>query len=82
MAFLSQARFTGANLSEADLSEAGLSEADLAGAILYRADLSGAQHLTQEQLEQTTGDADTKLPPHLKPPAHWGVKTDEQTEGG
>jgi uncharacterized protein YjbI with pentapeptide repeats len=73
---LSQADLWGANLLEANLSGADLSEADLSGA-----DLSGAEDLTQAQLEETYGDQNTKLPPHLKPPRHWGVKTDEQTEG-
>jgi hypothetical protein len=32
-------------------------------------------------LEGPIRDEDTKLPPGLKPPAHWSVKTDEQPEG-
>ena len=28
-----------------------------------------------------SGDEHTLLPPDLKPPAHWNVKTDEQIEG-
>jgi hypothetical protein len=66
-----------ADLSRADLSEADLSEAILAGATLSGADLSTAS-LTQEELEPATGDENTRLPPDLNPPAHWGVKTDEQ----
>jgi hypothetical protein len=27
-----------------------------------------------------SGDEITRLPPDLKPPAHWNVKTDEQPE--
>ena len=50
-------------------------EADLSAALL-----SGARGLIQEQLDETYGDKDTWLPSHLKPPAHWGVKTDEQSE--
>jgi len=40
--------------------------------------------LTEEQLQEqeVLGDENTKLPFDLKPPAHWGVQTDEQTEGG
>jgi hypothetical protein len=91
------ANLTGADLSEADLSEADLFGADLFGADLYgaelseanlsraelsRANLSRAEHLAREQLEPATGAESTVLPPDLKPPAHWGVKTDEQTEGG
>jgi hypothetical protein len=76
-AILTGAILTGAYLKAAELSAAELSEAELSGA-----DLSGAEHLTQEQLENTrSGDEDTKLPPDLKPPAHWNVKTDEQIEG-
>jgi uncharacterized protein YjbI with pentapeptide repeats len=81
-AVLSGANLSGANLSRADLFGAVLSAADLSGAILtgFEANLTGT-NLTQEQLEQAEGDENTQLPPHLKPPAHWGVKTDEQTEG-
>jgi len=64
-----------------DLHAANLREADLWGANLSGANLWGAEHLTQEQLEMTTGDDATRLPSDLKPPAHWGVKTDEQIEG-
>jgi hypothetical protein len=77
-----------ADLREADLRGARLfdgvrlSGANLSGADLSGADLSGAQHLTQEQLEQAEGDENTQLPPPLKRPEHWGVKTDEQPEGG
>jgi hypothetical protein len=89
---LSGANLSGANLSIADLSVADLYGADLIEANLYGADLieaklSGANlsgaDLTQKQLEETrSGDENTRLPSHLKPPAHWGVKTDEQSEGG
>jgi uncharacterized protein YjbI with pentapeptide repeats len=65
---------TGAELREADLSGADLSGADLSGA-----DLSTAS-LTQEELEPATGDENTRLPADLNPPAHWGVKTDEQAK--
>jgi len=44
------------------------------------ANLSEAKNLTQEQLQQTIGDERTKIPSDLKPPAHWGVKTDEHPE--
>jgi hypothetical protein len=83
---LSAARLTDANLSGASLWEANLSAtllsgADLSGAILSGANLSGADlraanlsgtDITQEQLEETYGDANTRLSPHLKRPAHWG----------
>jgi len=62
---------------QATIEEEVLSDTNLSGA-----DLSQARHLTQEQLEATTGDGNTQIPSHLKPPAHWGVKTDEQIDGG
>jgi uncharacterized protein YjbI with pentapeptide repeats len=77
---LYRANLTEANLSEASLSEANLSEANLTGAHLSGADLSGAKNLIQEQLDQAEGDENTRLPPDLKPPAHWNVKTAEQPE--
>jgi hypothetical protein len=68
----------------ADLTGADLTEADLSGAILSGATLSGADlstaSLTREELEPATGDENTRLPPELDPPAHWGVKTDEQAK--
>ena len=60
-----------ANLARADLSRVDLSETDLSGANLSGADLSTAS-LTQQELEPATGDENTRLPPDLKPPAHWG----------
>jgi pentapeptide repeat protein len=68
-----------ANLSHVNLFRANLSEAILSGSILLGAYL--AVELTQGQLAGALGDEDIKLPPHLKPPAHWGVKPDEQSEG-
>src|ERR687893_816962 len=73
------ADLTGAKLTGADLREADLSGADLSGADLSGADLSTAS-LTQEELEPATGDEHTRLPADLNPPAHWGVKTDEQAK--
>jgi hypothetical protein len=60
---------------------ADLDEATLTGTRLRGANLSGAEHLTQEELEEAFGDEHTQLPAGLKLPAHWGVKTDEQTGG-
>jgi hypothetical protein len=80
-AILWRANLWSADLSEADLSGAYLSRTNLSEADLRGADLSEAAYLTQEQLEKTTGDETTKLPSDLEPPAHWGVKTYEQTEG-
>jgi hypothetical protein len=81
-ALLTRANLTAAYIFVANLSDAKLEEANLSGADLRGADVSVALHLTQEQLDVAKGDENTKLPPDLKPPAHWGVKTDEQTEGG
>src|SRR5829696_5677054 len=71
---LMRANLTGANLTGADLTQADLSGADLSGA-----DLSTAR-LTQEEVEPAIGDENTRLPPDIKPPAHWGVGTDEQAK--
>jgi len=82
-AILNRAILNGAILNGADLSEADLSEAILNGAILSRAilswadlseaDLSWVRGLTQEQLTETSGDAETRLPPGLERPAWWGA---------
>ena len=81
---LPAAILSGADLQGAYLLGADLTEANLFGAILLGADLSGADLsaaiLTQEHLEQAEGDENTRLPPHLKPPEHWSVKTEEQPE--
>jgi len=89
-ATLREAELYGANLTQADLRDAVLQGADLRdalfggtllqGAGLKGADLRDTTHLTQEQLEEAIGDETTRLPNHLKPPAHWGVKTGEQIE--
>ncbi len=68
------------DLHETDLYGANLSEANLEGAILYGANLLNIPELTQVQLEEAYGDENTLLPSHLEPPAHWGVKIDEQVE--
>jgi uncharacterized protein YjbI with pentapeptide repeats len=90
---LSGANLSGAYLGGADLrgawtrvSHFGLRpHADLKGANLTKVNLKGAkllgvENLIQEQLEETKGDENTQLPSDLKPPAHWGVQTDEQIE--
>jgi uncharacterized protein YjbI with pentapeptide repeats len=71
-------RFTRANFSNADLSEASFvgaylgsanfAGANLAGSILSGANLEGARNLTQRQLDQACGDAETTLPPGLRAP--------------
>jgi uncharacterized protein YjbI with pentapeptide repeats len=78
--------FANANLSGADLTGATLHRsvfhaANLSGAIFKRAylywarfegtDLSGVRDLTQEQLDITCGDANTKLPAGLTAPKNW-----------
>jgi uncharacterized protein YjbI with pentapeptide repeats len=86
---LREAHLARANLFRAELSEANLSRAKLTGAELREADLSGADlcgadlreaSLTQEELEAATGDENTQLPAEINPPAHWGVKTEEQAK--
>ena len=86
---LEEAIFEGANLSGAYLSGAKLGGVDLSGADLSGADLSGANlsaalrggSLTQEQIEQATGNEQTKLPEHLKPPASWSQSSNDQQTG-
>jgi hypothetical protein len=83
---LSRVNLTGANLTGAVFWSANLRRANLTGANLRRAsfwlgaDLRGAI-LSQAELEGTYGDKNTQLPSGRKPPAHWGVKPDEQSEG-
>jgi uncharacterized protein YjbI with pentapeptide repeats len=76
---LFRADLMGANLTGANLTGADLREADLFGADLSGADLSTAS-LTQEEVEPAIGDENTRLPAELNPPAHWGVKTEEQAK--
>jgi hypothetical protein len=81
-AILSGANLSEARLSTADLSRARLHNANLMGANLWfatlseayleGADLSTTKNLSQAQLEEATGDETTKLPYHLKRPAHCG----------
>jgi Pentapeptide repeats (8 copies) len=59
-----------------------VNDVDFSGANLSGANLSTTRDLTQDQLEEAYGDKNTTLPPDLKPPAHWDVKTDEQIERG
>jgi hypothetical protein len=72
---LSGADLTGANLSRKDHDYErvyGVDYSDVSeGANLSGADLTGAI-LTQTQLEEAIGDEHTRLPSHLKRPAHWG----------
>jgi len=80
-ATLSGAYFGGANLRGADLSGAYLSGAYLSGAYLseahlFKANLRGAylseaKNLTQQQIDEATGDATTTLPANLHVPESW-----------
>jgi uncharacterized protein YjbI with pentapeptide repeats len=80
-AHLEDARLGGAHLEGANLIEAHLERADLLGAHLEGAylgeahlegaSLSEAKGLTQEQIDAAGGDAATRLPAGLTPPAHW-----------
>jgi uncharacterized protein YjbI with pentapeptide repeats len=72
-AYLSSAHFDRAHLNKADLNKAHLDGARLFEAHLDRADFTGAEGLTQAQLDQAFGDAETKLPEGLTRPKHWGA---------
>jgi len=67
---LAYARLDRANLKGANLQGAVLDYADFKGAVLIDANLGGAslqhaQNLTQAQINDSTCDAATILPPHL-----------------
>lgn len=73
---LTHARLDGAKLAGANLTEALLDHADLTGAfldqaVLFGADLSNTRNLTASQLETAYGDASTRLPATVAPPANW-----------
>ena len=70
-AHLEGAILAGADLEGSDLSLAHLKGAVLAGAHLAGSDLSSADGLTQAQLEEAEGDAETTLPKGLTQPARW-----------
>lgn len=70
-AALRGAVLVGADLRGADLRRADVIGADLRGADLSGADLGGALFLTTSQLASARGDAATRLPAGLEPPAHW-----------
>jgi hypothetical protein len=83
-----------ASLAEADIGGADLSGANFGKAhfsdetILWDASIRGADfsktdpRTVRRHLEAARGDETTRLPPGLKPPEHWDVKTDEETEEG
>jgi len=77
---LVHARLDRANLKNAILTDAVLDHADFADAHLGRAILTGAslshaRNLTQDQIDETIGDASTTLPAHLERPAAWVDET-------
>lgn len=94
-AHLEGANLRGANLKGAHLEEAHIEGTDLRPYIWWGADditfyetahLPLAEEfedrLTQKQLEQAHGDEHTRLEgTGLERPAHWGAKTDKQSEG-
>ncbi|MDR6552047.1 pentapeptide repeat-containing protein [Paenibacillus qinlingensis] len=65
-AYLIAADLRGADLRKADLIGADFRDTDLRGA-----DLSDSLFLTQFQVNAAKGDTHTKLPAHLRRPAHW-----------
>ena len=65
-ATLDYALFKGSDPSEANFSDATLDQADLTGI-----DLREAKNLTQEQIEEASGDESTKLPTDLHMPKSW-----------
>ena len=74
------ANLRGADLRYADLRGANLVGArlmgvDLAHANICGADLSTAEDLTEEQLEHTHGDGQTKLPEPMRAPDNWAKKS-------
>ncbi|SEH92961.1 Uncharacterized protein YjbI, contains pentapeptide repeats [Rhizobium tibeticum] len=81
-AVLTGTKFSLANLSRADLSEAtfeGPVAFDRAFMFLTRIeglDLSAATGLEQAQVDLACGDAKTKLPAGLSPPANWPCASD------
>jgi hypothetical protein len=62
-----------ADLRGADLRGADLLGADLRDAHLQGSDLTGGLFVTQAQLDSARGDADTRLSPQHRRPAHWAV---------
>ncbi len=57
---------SGANLAHADLNGADLTGAEMAITSIKGTDLTHAKGLTQHQLDQACGDADTKVPAGMK----------------
>ena len=85
---LTNANLQGASLIEANLQGANLVNANLQVAILRNATLQGADlsivlGLTQEQLDEACGDAETRLPSGLKiDPCRRGVSSRDRRAAG
>lgn len=80
-ALFQQTRLHKADLTKANLAHARMEGVDLFGANLQDArldgaDLRGARHLTQEQIDQAKGNAETRLPKGVVRPLHWGQEAD------
>jgi uncharacterized protein YjbI with pentapeptide repeats len=71
----------GADLMEVRPERADFEDAQFSGTRLEGTDLGNAINLTQKQLERAVGDETTLVPDLLKPPASWGVRPEEQSEG-
>lgn len=67
-AYLIAADLRGNDLSGTDFIGADFRDADLKGA-----DLTESIFLTQDQLNSAKGDANTKIPPSITRPKHWGT---------
>jgi uncharacterized protein YjbI with pentapeptide repeats len=75
---LEDADLRGADLRGADLRGTDLRSANLRHADLSAADLSETIGLTQEKLEKSIGNQQTRLPDDLQRPRAWHKPIDEQ----
>ncbi len=78
---LTNVDFSFTNLSRVDFGNAQLSRIDFEGAYTYLTrfegvDLRDVQNLTQAQLDQSCGDAKTRLPAGLQPSPDWPCEDD------
>jgi len=65
-----------ADLRRANLQSTNLTGANLKGTLLAGTDLIHARGLSQDQLEQSCGDIETKIPKQLVRPTTWPCVTD------
>jgi hypothetical protein len=75
-AHLKQTILYGANLTGADLGSTDLEDAGLRSSHLEGADLRGATGLSEDQLTETYGDTETKLPAGISWPTNWSIGPD------